>query len=82
MAITSEEKIRRLEEKRAKIKADIQKERAKVSKENRKIDTRKKILIGSMIQSKVKSGEWPEAKLKQAMDKYLEKESDRKLFEL
>jgi hypothetical protein len=82
MVISTKEKLKRLEERKSKIKSEIQQAKAKISKEKRKLDTRKKILIGAMILRKVDSGDWPEDRLKNAMDEYLEKDSDRALFEL
>lgn len=82
MTISAEDKLKRLEEKQAKLRSEIQQAKAKISNEKRKQETKKKILIGAMILSKVADGEWPEERLKSAMDKYLEKNSDRELFDL
>ena len=82
MPISAEEKLKKLEEKQAKLRSEIQQAKAKISKDKRKQDTKKKILIGAMILSKVADGEWPEPRLKSAMDKYLDKDSDRALFDL
>ena len=52
------------------------------SQEERKRETRRKILVGAMVLDQVQRGEWPEKRLKAAMDRFLEREQDRTLFEL
>lgn len=81
--ITTEEKLRRLEEKQAKNKAEISRIKARLNQEKRKKDTRRKILIGSMVLAKKKEGNdkwW--AEWLSALDNYLEKDRDRALFGL
>ena len=85
---TSIEKITRLEERRSKIDAEIKRIKSKLSKEERKKDTRRKILIGSAMISKIKakggnwSEPWHESNLQKMMDKYLTRNQDRELFNL
>ena len=50
--------------------------------EARKRDTHRKILIGAMVLDQVQRGEWPEKRLQEAMDRFLDKDRDRALFEL
>lgn len=76
------DRLRRLEERRDAINAQLQKERAKEQKEKRKKETRKKILAGAMILDKVANGAWEKEKFKNHMDRFLTKESDRALFDL
>ena len=52
------------------------------SQAERKRDTRRKILIGAMVFDQVARGEWPAKRLKAAVDRFLEREQDRTLFEL
>jgi len=78
----SEDRLKRLEEKRAQINAEIQRVRAREQKEERKRDTRRKVLVGAMILSKVDSGDWPEDRLMAAMNTYLDRDHDRELFGL
>ena len=48
----------------------------------RMIETRKKILMGAMLQEWVRTGEVQQAALDQGLDRYLVKKRDRELFEL
>lgn len=77
-----EEQIKELEEKQAKVKAQLKQKKAAAAKKKRQEDTRKKILIGSAILAKVKAGTWHEDKMLAMMDEYLDKEMDRALFGL
>jgi len=76
------DKLAKLEEQRARINAEIQRVRAREQQQQRKEETRRKVLIGAWMMSKVQSGEWPEQKLIEAMDSYLERDHDRALFGL
>jgi hypothetical protein len=82
MTLSEEEKLKKLEEKKKKVIADIRKTRHKVAKKNRDKDTRKKILIGSAVLEKVKKGEWPEDRVIDMIDIYLKNKNDRILFGL
>lgn len=64
------------------LKEKIKLAQTKENDKQRKLDTRKKILIGAVILEKVKRGEWPEDKLQQMLDKELIHERDRVLFGL
>ena len=76
------DRLRKLEEQRARINAEIQRVRGRESQEERKRETRRKILIGAMVLDQVVRGEWPEKRLKAAMDRFLERDQDRALFAL
>jgi hypothetical protein len=80
MAKTKAEKLAELQEKEAQIKAQIQAIKARDSEEERKRDTRRKILIGGVVLSKVKRGEWSQEKLKTLLDNELKADRDRELF--
>ena len=69
------DRIRQLEERRARINAEIQRVRSRESQEERKRNTRRKILVGAMVLDQVQRGEWPEKRLKAAMDRFLEREA-------
>ena len=81
MASTTD-RLKKLEEQRARINAEIQRVRAREQQQTRKDDTRRKILVGSMLLQLVEDGEWPEDKLRARLDTYLVRTDDRALFEL
>ena len=58
MAKTTKDKLAELMKKEAELKAQIQAIKARENEEERKRDTRRKILIGGVVLSKVKRGEW------------------------
>jgi len=76
------DRIRQLEERRARITAEIQRVKARERQAKRKRDTRRKILVGAMVLDQVERGEWPATRLQAAMDRFLEREQDRALFDL
>ena len=77
---TQDEKLKKLEKKRMKVNAEINRIKNAKAKAKRQADTRRKILIGSAILDQVKSGKWTESKMLSMMDNYLTKERDRALF--
>lgn len=76
------DKLAKLEEQRARLNAEIQRVRARDQKQKRKEETRRKVLVGAWILGKVESGEWPEERLLDGLDGYLERDHDRALFGL
>ena len=77
----TKEKIEKLKSKQAVLKArlDLLENRAKAKE--RKLETRRKILVGSyFIEKHINKNEYHE--LVKLMDKYLTRESDRKVFGL
>ncbi len=76
------DRLAKLEEQRARINAEIQRVRAREQQQKRKADTRRKVLVGAWILGKVDSGEWPEERLLDGLDGYLERDHDRALFGL
>ncbi|MDJ0717324.1 MAG: mobilization protein [Prochloraceae cyanobacterium] len=76
------ERIKDLEEKKKQIEARIQKLKAIESAKKRKEDTRRKILLGALVQYLIKSGYWSEKEIYKQLDKFLDKPIDRKLFDL
>lgn len=81
MAKTAE-RLAKLEEQRARINAEIQRIRAREQQQKRKENTRRKVLVGAWILGKVENGEWPEQRLLDGLDSYLERDHDRALFGL
>ena len=80
-----EEMSKRLDDllkKREQLNAQIQKERNKQSKQKRKDDTRRKILLGSLMMDLMKKGELDEKKIMKRLDGFLTRDTDRKLFAL
>jgi hypothetical protein len=82
MMSKAEERIRRLEEQKAKVLAELQAAKARFARKERAEDTRRKILAGGMILDQVAAGDWPREKLLAALDEYLDRSSDRALFGL
>lgn len=86
MSDAIEKRIETLETKLKQAKALKQKQdaqkRAQASKLERQKDTRRKILVGAAILSKVERGEWPKDKLIAMMDATLTRPDDRALFDL
>ncbi|PID65975.1 MAG: hypothetical protein CR977_00055 [Gammaproteobacteria bacterium] len=74
--------LEELEKKRAKIQEQIRKKKAEITKAERKKDTRKKILLGSLVQEQIKRGEITESDLQEKLDKFLTRKTDRELFNL
>lgn len=75
------EKIERLRKKQAEVTAKLQAEEARYAVKERKRDTRRKILIGSYYMEQArKNDQWE--KIKERMDEYLTRDSDRELFDL
>ena len=76
------DRIRQLEEQRARINAEIQRVRGRESLEERKRETRRRILAGAMVLDRVARGDLSEKLFKADMDRFLEREQDRALFDL
>lgn len=55
---------------------------ARESGSKRMIETRKKILLGAMLQEWVRTGEVKQSALDQGLDRYLVRKRDRELFGL
>ena len=77
-----EDRIRNLEEQRSRINAEIQRVRSRESQEERKRETRRKILVGAMVLDRVARGDLSEKLFKADMDRFLERDQDRALFDL
>jgi len=77
------EKLQKLEARREKIAAEIQRIRGKEVAQARKDDTRRKIILGGLVLSMVERGEVVDKNaLQRALDKSLSRPQDRVLFHL
>jgi septal ring factor EnvC (AmiA/AmiB activator) len=74
-----EAKLKQAKAKKQQIEA---RKRALEAKEARVKDTRRKILVGALILTKVERGEWPEDRLLKMLDEALTRSDDRALFNL
>ncbi len=77
-----QERMRKLEEKRARINAEIQRVKARERQAVRKRDTRRKILAGAMVLDRVARGVLTEQLFLRDMDEFLDRPHERALFEL
>ena len=73
-------KLDDLLKKREQLNAQIQRERNKQNKQKRQDDTRRKILLGSLMIEMMKKGELEEKKIMKRLDGFLSRDTDRKLF--
>jgi large subunit ribosomal protein L7/L12 len=81
MSKLSKQALEKLKEQRDKLNSRIQQKEARLKSSERKIETRKKILIGSyFLDNAIKENKLDE--IKSFMDKYLKRNSDRSLFDL
>lgn len=72
----------RLRQEKARKQQIEARKRAIESKRKRSEDTRRKILVGAAILTKVERGEWPQDKLLAVLDTFLIRADDRTLFDL
>lgn len=82
MARTKNERLAELLEKERRLKEQIARIESQQKAKDRKADTRRKILIGSAVLSKVKAGRWSEQQLRDLVDSELTADRDRVLFDL
>ena len=76
---SAEQALKELREKHAKAEAKRKRSEAKKTKED---DERRRILAGSTVLEKVRTGEIPEAQFRQWLDTSLTEPKDRALFDL
>lgn len=77
-----EERLRKLKEKEARIKAERQRAEARQREAERKRELRRKILTGGMLLDKIARGEEDAAVVKAQLDCFLHRPQDRALFDL
>ena len=75
-------KLEKIEEKMQKLRKQREKLLASENKQKRKDETKKKILLGSYVQFKIKEGKWNEDSVLKGLNEFLTKPNDRKLFGL
>ncbi len=75
-------KIDKIQQQIQALKEQLKKEKSKENARQRKIDTRKKILLGAMLIHWVDTGKFNEADLLEGLDKFLVRNIDRALFDL
>lgn len=78
----TEKRLKTLAEKRAALELEEKRLRARNRKEERRKDTRRKILIGSMLTTYADKNPRYQARLSLALDRFLTRKSDRDLFDL
>lgn len=77
------EKLQKLEQRKAKIAAEIQKVKTREATASRKADTRKKIIVGALVLGMMERGEGiAQNALFAALDKSVIRPLDRLLFNL
>jgi len=78
------DRLEKLEQRKAKIAAEIQKVKARETTASRKADTRKKIIVGAVVLGMIERGEEgiPQNALFAALDKSVIRPMDRLLFNL
>lgn len=77
---TKEQRLEALAKKQAQIKAQIQAIKARDTAQERKDDTRRKVLIGGVVQKLVKDGKLQKAQLDSWLNAVLTADRDRALF--
>jgi hypothetical protein len=81
-----DDRISAMEERLKQLKARQQRAEARKrtldSKKKRQVDTRRKILVGAIVLAQVERGEFSERELRELLDRWLEREDDRALFDL
>jgi hypothetical protein len=81
LAIVKTEKLKKLEEQAAQLKARIASEKAKITNQARKDDTRRKILVGAYFIEQAEQNGTMEELIKK-IDPFLTREKDKALFGL
>ena len=77
-----QERLRKIEEKQARLKAEAQRVKARAREAERKRETRRLILYGAMLKDRIARGEVPEKVIMADMDKFLTRDHERALFNL
>ncbi len=75
-------KLEKMKAQQAQLQARINAEQQKEKDKQRKLDTRKKIVIGGTLLAMVKSGELSQERLDNMLDKNISSERDRNLLGL
>lgn len=75
------ERLEQLKEKQAQLKAKIKLIEQRDKEKNKKLETRRKILIGALMLQEMKDKPDTEKKVMAKLDKFLTNERDRVLFD-
>ena len=75
-------KLEKMKLQQAQLQARINAEQQKKKSKERKLETRKKIVIGGTLLAMVKSGELSQGRLDKMLDKNIKSERDRALLNL
>ena len=73
-------RLEKLEQQRAKIAKQIALAKNRDKQTERKLDTRRKILVGSTLMTEAETNPELDATITQLLNRYLKREDDRKLF--
>jgi aspartokinase len=76
------DRLQKLKEQQEQLNAKIKRIEQKEKEQQRKVDTRKKILIGAMVLDKMSKSEKVNAKVISELSVYLTSERDKKLFDI
>lgn len=74
-----EGRLKQLKAKQQRVEA---RRRSIEAKRTRKVDTRRKVLVGAIVLARIEQGRFPEAELRAWLDEALTRDDDRALFEL
>ena len=78
----NKDKLAALELRKKKLETEAKRLKSSISKKERAEDTRRKILLGSLLLAKVENGQWSQENLLGELDGFLTRDIDRKLFGL
>ena len=76
------ERIRRLQERGAEVRAKLQQAQAEERRREQERNKRREALAGAVVLELVARGEWLREPLWEALDKHIQSARDRQLFEL
>ena len=76
------DQLAELERQREQIARDIKQARKDAQAERQQNDTRRKILLGSLLMNMVKKGDLSDELVQQRLDEFLTRRSERQLFKL
>ena len=76
------DQLAELERQREQIARDIKQARKDAQAERQQNDTRRKILLGSLLMNMVKKGDLSDELVQQRLDQFLTRRSERQLFKL
>ena len=78
----NKDKLAALELRKKKLEIEAKRLKSSISKKERAEDTRRKILLGSLLLAKIENGQWSQESLLGELDGFLTRDIDRKLFGL